>query len=601
MTKVKSSLLVVCVVILLGVLAVSPASAVTILYQGWQVDIYLGKPFNSLEFEDPTAVGKWVQSYSVLDWRDADYLAPASYDEWTVSHSGAIHGNVNEIWMRNAGQSISTQTQQPSSVVSVHLIGDNNDGKAEVIVDGITRAILDMGTRSGSQTVLVIVKDLGYALHNIDVLDQGWAPSGMGDDVAVLGACALGWRKWFPHYWYLDCRIRLYPTHTDVTGMDIPVTVPNGWWGGWYWWHHQCCWLRPWLGPVWWWRSNFDWPWPWWRYRLYWSYWPYYRYYRPWWYNWRWQGGPWFWGFKKCLHYRYRPWPSIIYPWRPPTIYWWSYYWDPEGEGHCVEMVTMSDEKDPAGGRIRPVEQEVIENLFVDLHEFAVNGGYDAGSVEGQFTDLEWVHVGIGGSGLQSWLLSQGALPQDVDDFMETEIVQDLINNSEGNQNAQVGLQYAQWQHPEPAVTVSAESIVVTEGPDTYQYEVNVVDPGLMQTVVVMPSSERLDVGAGPGEPVELMFEPAMPGPQDVMVRVEDDDHSEGEEMASIAHYVVPTGGGGTPVGGVVTQVTIQSDDCGGLGISEFDTNTDCKVDFLDFADYANDWLSCTDPKQHMP
>ena len=153
MTKVKSSLLVVCVVILLGVLAVSPASAVTILYQGWQVDIYLGKPFNSLEFEDPTAVGKWVQSYSVLDWRDADYLAPASYDEWTVSHSGAIHGNVNEIWMRNAGQSISTQTQQPSSVVSVHLIGDNNDGKAEVIVDGITRAILDMGTRSGSQTV----------------------------------------------------------------------------------------------------------------------------------------------------------------------------------------------------------------------------------------------------------------------------------------------------------------------------------------------------------------------------------------------------------------------------------------------------------------
>lgn len=74
MAKVKSKLLVVCVaVILLGVLAVSPASAVTILYQGWGVDIYLGKPFNSLEFEDPTAVGKWVQSYRVLDWRDADY------------------------------------------------------------------------------------------------------------------------------------------------------------------------------------------------------------------------------------------------------------------------------------------------------------------------------------------------------------------------------------------------------------------------------------------------------------------------------------------------------------------------------------------------
>jgi hypothetical protein len=263
----------------------------------------------------------------------------------------------------------------------------------------------------------------------------------------------------------------------------------------------------------------------------------------------------------------------------------------------------MSNEKDPAGGRILPVTQEVIDGLVVDRHEFAVNGGYEAGGPEGEFTDLEWVNVGDNGEGLRMWFKNLPCLPEpnDVDDFMESEIVQDLITNSAGDLEARVGMQYAEWQHPEPAVTVSAESIVVTEGPDMYEYEVDVVDPGMMQTVVVMPSSERLDVGAGPGEPVELMFEPAMPGPQIVMVMVEDDDHSQGEEMASIAHYVVPTGGGGTPVGGVVTQVTMQDDECGGLGISEFDTNTDCKVDWLDFADYANEWLSCTDPKQHMP
>jgi hypothetical protein len=259
----------------------------------------------------------------------------------------------------------------------------------------------------------------------------------------------------------------------------------------------------------------------------------------------------------------------------------------------------MSNEKDPAGGRILPVTQEVIDGLTVDKHEFAVNGGYEAGGVEGQFTDLEWVYVGTAGDGLRNWLLAMGTLPQDVDDFMETEIVQDLIKNSQDNPEAQVGMQYAQWQHPEPTVAVSAESIVVTEGPDTYEYEVSLVDPAASETVIVMPSSERLDVGAGPGEPVEAFIAPFTSYP--IQVMVEDDDHSEGEEMASIAHYIVPTGGGGTPVGGVVTQVTIQSDDCGGLGISEFDTNTDCKVDMLDFADYANDWLSCTDPKQHMP
>jgi len=599
MRKTKLKLLLVCFAA--SLFTVVPASAVTVLWQGTGVDIYLSRPYNTLEFEDPYALGKYVQGYQVLDWCDADYayLPPAWYDEWTVSHPGAIDGYANEIWMRNSGHSISTQTTVASTVVSIHLNGDNNDGKAEIMVDGITKAVLDMGTRTGSQTALVIVKYLPNATHNITVNDSGVGPSGLGDDVAVLGAAALGWRKWFPRYWFLDCRLQLIPTGVDVTGFPVTVTVPNGWWGGWWWWHHQCCWLRPWLGPIWWWRPYY--PWPGWRYKVDWPYWPYYNYYRPWWHQWRWWGGQWFWGFKKCLHYHWRPWPIWPY-YRPRIIYWWSYYWDPEGMGHCVEMVTQSDEAaEGGGGRIMPVEQDIVEGLTVVQHEFSVNGG----AVEGEFTQLEWVELGMDGDGLRTWFDAlPGSTPEDTNDFMETDIVQNLINNAAGDPAAKVGMQYAEWEHPEPAVTATAESFTVTEGGDLYSYEVGIADLAMLtgpMIVMVVPSSDQIDVGAGPGEAMELMFDPMMTDPQDVMVMAVDDYEREGTEEVSIAHYLWdpadPTaGGGGGSGGGIVTTVTVQDNECGGMGIAEGDLNADCIVDLLDFAQVANEWLNSTDP-----
>ena len=602
MRKTKLKLLLICFAV--SLFSALPASAVTVLWQGTGVDIYLSRPYNTLEFEDPYALGKYVQGYQVLDWCDADYayLPPDWYDEWNVSHPGAIHGNVNEIWMRNAAHSIWTQTQVASSVVSVHLTGDNNDGKAEIMVDGIARAILDMGTRVGSQTALVIVKYLPYNTHNITVNDSGVGPSGLGDDVAVLGAAALGWRKYFPRYWFLDCRLQLIPTPCDIAYPNGAwVTVPNGWWGGWWWWHHQCCWLRPWLGPIWWWRPYY--PWPGWRYKIDWPYWPYYQYYRPWWHQWRWWGGPWFWGFKKCLHYRWRPWPYYQHHDRPRIIYWWSYYWDPEGMGHCVEMVTQSGEGGGGGGgRIMPVEQDIIEGLDVNDHEFSVNGG----AAEGKFSPLEWVELGFEGGGLRTWFNGlPGSTPGDTNDFMETEIVNNLIENAAGDLSAKVGLQYAQWIHPEPSVTITAESFAVTEGEGLYPYEVSLADPASLTgpvTVMVVPSSDQIDVGSGPGESLELMFDPMMPDPQEVIVMAVDDVESEGKEEVSIAHFIydptAPSSSGGGSGGGIVASVTIQDNECGGMGISESDINADCKVDMLDFAEIANDWLRCTDPGQ---
>jgi len=594
MRSTKPKLLMVCIVAALLVgLVVSPAQAARVLWQAAGTDIYLNRPFNTLEFEDPTAVGKYVDTYRILDWRDADYGGVPTYDEWTVSDSNQIDGNINEIWMRNNTHSIWTTTASPSNVVSIHLNGDNNDGIAEVLVDGIVRARIDMGVRGNPQTALVIVKFLPWVVHNVLVRDAGLGPSRLGDDVATLGAAALGARKWYPRYWYLDGRIRLIRTY-DRYGLVIPVTVPNGYWGGWWWWHHQCTWFWPWYGGIgWYWPYYYNYP-----YWQYWNYWPYYRYYAPWWRNWQWRGGPWFWGFKKCLTYRY------YYP-MPRILYWWSWYWDPSGQGNCAELVTMADESNPAGGRVLPVEEEVISNLTVDSHEFSVN----ADDANGTFTNLEWVTIGTGGSGLRSQFMSMtGADMNETDAFMESEIVQQLLANSEGHPSARVGLQYASWSQGSiaPKLNITAESIVLNEGTG-YTYDVNLPSsPGLGQTVnvTITPSSESVQLGSGgylypPGESLILNFnEYNWNTPQHVDVNAVNDTDARGDnETVLISHSLTSTNST-FDRGGVSLEVTVQDDEPGGLGFVQSDLNHDGKVNFTDFATMANEWLSCTDPMQ---
>jgi hypothetical protein len=591
MKKMKPKLLTLCIVaaLLVGV-AVSPAEAARVLWQAAGTDIYLGRPANTLEFENPAAVGKWVDTYRILNWRDADYGGVPAYKDWTVSHPSEIDGCPTEIWMRNNTHSIQTTTTVPSNVVSIHLNGDDNDGIAEVNVDGTLRARIDMGVRGNPQTALVIVKYLPFTTHTIKVKDAGKGPSQLGDDVATFGAAALGSRKWFPRYWYLDGRIRLLRTFDRYSGLVIPVTVPNGYWGGWWWWHHQCTWFWPWYGGIgWYWPYYYNYP-----YWQYWNYWPYYRYYAPWWRNWQWRGGPWFWGFKKCLTYRY------TYP-IPRILYWWSWYWDPSGQGNCVELVTMADESNPAGGRVMPVEEEVIGNLTVDSHEFSVNGDDASGS----FSNLEWVTIGSSGSGLRSQFMSMtGANVEDTNAFMESEIVQQLLANSEGHPTARVGLQYATWNQNSiaPMLNLTAESIIITEGTG-YTYDVNLPSsPGVGQTVTVTitPSSEAVRLGShSPGESLVLNFnEFNWYTPQHVDVNaVNDTEARGGNETVQISHSLSST----NPTfnkGGMSVEVTVQDDEPGGLGFVESDLDHDGKVNLKDFDYLANEWLTCTNPNQ---
>ncbi|MEJ5299065.1 MAG: hypothetical protein WHZ52_13625, partial [Armatimonadota bacterium] len=184
---------IVCAVV--GLIVAAPASALTVISHSANTDVIVGVPFNSLEFENPLTGLEMVQGYDLIEWRDADYSLmgwPPSFDDWTVNDPFGIDGNVNEIWLRQRGHAAFTSTTVPGSIVSIHLVGDDNDGVAQVLVDGAEVARLDMNTPQPPQTACIIVKDLPNSLHNIEVHDLGPGGAGAGnDDVAVMGAGVL--------------------------------------------------------------------------------------------------------------------------------------------------------------------------------------------------------------------------------------------------------------------------------------------------------------------------------------------------------------------------------------------------------------------------
>jgi hypothetical protein len=165
----------------------------TVLSKASNVEILLGLPSGSLEFENPLAGAERVLGHAVLEWRDADYSPgpPTWFDDWSVSDSNNISGNPTEIWMWSAGQYVWTTTTVPSPILSIHMTGDMNDGLADVSVDGKLVAQLDMFNNPGSQSALIVVRELSNTTHTIQVDATGMSPQGIDDSVHVFGAAAL--------------------------------------------------------------------------------------------------------------------------------------------------------------------------------------------------------------------------------------------------------------------------------------------------------------------------------------------------------------------------------------------------------------------------
>ena len=167
-----------------------PVHGATLNWKVSNATVYFGLPSASLEFENPLAGTETVMGHAVLEWRDADYaFPPAWYDDWNVNPAGGtIDGDANEIWMRQAGQSIWTTTTVPSTIISIHMTGDSNDGLADVLVDGTTVASLNMWNAVPGGTVLIIVKGLTNTTHTIEIDDVSIAAL---TDVHTFGAAAL--------------------------------------------------------------------------------------------------------------------------------------------------------------------------------------------------------------------------------------------------------------------------------------------------------------------------------------------------------------------------------------------------------------------------
>jgi hypothetical protein len=164
----------------------SQAWGITVQFTAANTEVVLGLPYGDLEFNNPLAGDETVPNCTVIEWRDASF---PGYEDWTVSHPTQIDGYANEIWLRQAGHSATTTTTVAGRAISIHLHGDNNDGIANVFVDAVLVATLDMFTPS-ADNALIVVRGLLDTTHTIQVVDGG-VGSGGQDDVAIMGAAAL--------------------------------------------------------------------------------------------------------------------------------------------------------------------------------------------------------------------------------------------------------------------------------------------------------------------------------------------------------------------------------------------------------------------------
>ena len=180
------------------------------------------------EFENPLTGNEYVFGHKVLNWRDADYMpgTPTPYDDWQVwPQGGRIDGCDSEIWMRDntePQQWIETGTQVASTIVSIHLPADDNDGLCQVTVDGKIVLKADMGCPFDTQErLIVIVSGLPNATHWIEVQCQGWGTYGC--DVHCWGAAALQEK---PIKW--DQPPAMTDTGTIFYGWNQPSHYPYG-------------------------------------------------------------------------------------------------------------------------------------------------------------------------------------------------------------------------------------------------------------------------------------------------------------------------------------------------------------------------------------
>lgn len=386
---------------------------------------------------------------------------------------------------------------------------------------------------------------------------------------------------WRP-FWFLDGKIMLHPGNA----LGYAYT---GFWGGWYPYHYYYNYYYPWYGPVschpccwpmrwhyWWW----DWPW---KSDCYYSH---YSHQGCWWWWHPWGGGPHFWGFLNRLTYLYG------YP-DPRATYWWSWYWIHDGKGRCLEVVTLSDEQ--RDGLVLPLDNAVLENLYVEDHIFHVNGGatygyFAAPSGEGV---IERVRV----HDLLGRYVELGASEEDILAFQESDIYLNLVSNS--GPDDEVLVQVGEFTLPEHdiRVTQSDYSTEVKYG-QADSYEISLLAPSEYPTTVTASpqvNGEKIDLGLGVGEPITLRFPPGYTGPRTITVSVPEGDLLERDELAVVAHTMTIQDVNHYTYDTVSVPVALMEAESGYAGHLAGDFNSDGVVNFIDLSWFGLGWLESDD------
>jgi hypothetical protein len=191
--KKLSIIYLVLIVGLIGLTA--PAAGMTEIWSSANTTVVI-KPGYSIEFENPLTGITQMGEYTIIEWLDAEFHLgpPKNWEDWVPSDT-TINGTSNQIWLRNQGQWAMTATTVPSTVVSIHVTGDDNDGPMDIEVDNVLVAQVDGNTPIGGDQhpAVVYVTGLANTTHTIEVICATAVPN---NDVAILGAAAL--RKSIP-------------------------------------------------------------------------------------------------------------------------------------------------------------------------------------------------------------------------------------------------------------------------------------------------------------------------------------------------------------------------------------------------------------------
>jgi len=329
-----------------------------------------------------------------------------------------------------------------------------------------------------------------------------------------------------------------YSNKLHLTQTPDWVTVSSGQFGGWFWWNDNGYWHQPFEDTP--------------------------------------PGGPTFWAFTDRM--------TLQYDMEVRTLDMRFFSWhDGLGKGYCMPVIA---EDGGSGGPqgIFPLESQIVDNLEVAGHQFSVNGG----KAEGEFSPLEFIHP----TELESYFRSlPGVDEADAQAFINSDTFRQIMEDGGSSPlDMKIGVQHAQWDHPDSPMIYTTESIEIAEAERVnYGVSLRQQPPGQVTLNVVASEPDALKIeDADANGVLKLSFDQTnwdqpqtvsfvacllVPLPRPVM----------------LAHYLSDD-----PTNGAVLPVTILDKETGGMPSADGDTNGDRIVNYLDFAVVANDWLKST-------